>query len=156
MPPCVNLTLWKASACFISSDVSYRTSEEDEYVTFVPLQCKEVQEMQLMYHWLCAVQMVNMQFHMDEQAVLRKLCFADSPINVWGSDRIQIFNKIIYQLFVEMKTMEWRTRNRSADMEDSNRDMKQGSVEGICGLEGDLGQDRVFDRRNGLAGCLYM
>jgi hypothetical protein len=82
MPPRVKLAFCKASTCFISSDVSYRTSEEDEYVTFVPLQCKEVQEMQLMYHWLCAVQMANMQFRMDEQAILRKLRFTDSPINV--------------------------------------------------------------------------
>jgi hypothetical protein len=53
MPPFVNLTFWKASVCLISSDVSDPTSEEDEDVTFVPVQCKEIQEMQLMYHWLC-------------------------------------------------------------------------------------------------------
>jgi len=37
MPPFVNLTFWKACACFISCDVSYPTSEEDEDVTFVPI-----------------------------------------------------------------------------------------------------------------------
>jgi hypothetical protein len=86
MPPCVNSTFWKASACFISNDVSYPTSEEDEDIVFAPLQCKEIQEMQLMYHWLYAVQMANMQYHMDRQVILRKLCFTDSPSNMWGSD----------------------------------------------------------------------
>ena len=156
VPPFVNLTFCKASACFISSDVSYPSSEVDEDITFVPLQCKEVQEMQLMYHWLSVVQMGNMQFRMDKQVILRKLCFTDSPINMWHSDRRQISSEIIYGLFVEMKAVCWRTKEESAYMEDSNRDKKQGSVEGICGLEGDSGQDQVCNGRNRLGGCLYM
>ena len=61
--------------------------------------------MQLMYHWLWAVQMANKQFRMDKQVILRKLCFTDSPINMWGSHRQQIFSEIIHHLFVEMKTV---------------------------------------------------
>jgi hypothetical protein len=61
--------------------------------------------MQLMGHWLSAVQMGNMQFHMHKQVILRKLFFTDSPINMWGSDRREIFSQIIYRLFVEMKTV---------------------------------------------------
>jgi hypothetical protein len=61
--------------------------------------------MQLMYHWLCAVQMANKQFHMDKQIILRNVCFTDAPINMWGSDRRQIFSEIIHHLFVEMKTV---------------------------------------------------
>jgi len=41
-------------------------------------------------------------------------------------------------------------------MGDSNRDKKQGSVEGICGLKGDTAQDQVCNRRNRLRGCLYV
>ena len=68
--------------------------------------------MQLMEHSLCVVQMVNMQFHMDKQVILRKLCCIHLPIHMYSSDRRPVFSEIIYHLCVEMKTMQSRTRKR--------------------------------------------